>query len=161
VLAELMNEDGHRDARAAVAALLKSIGLKRINDRRPHRLPASARQKLVKRIGEFPVESEIVRCRARLCDAVRRHPSHGFRVWRIGDGQGVLARLHRADVIRDVFVAQSGACPAQALQERGRGVLIFLRDGAAGVPTHASRRSAQLGRSALAQWREVGSAPRS
>ena len=57
---------------------------------------------------------------------------------RIGDGEDVPARLHRADIIRDVF---GGANPVHAALQRfkaeGRGVLVFLRDGAAGVPTHA------------------------
>jgi 3,4-dihydroxy 2-butanone 4-phosphate synthase/GTP cyclohydrolase II len=77
---------------------------------------------------------------------------------RIGDGQGVLARLHRADVIRDVF---GGANPVHASLQRfkkeGRGVIIFLRDGAAGVPTHAIPQvgvSSEEARSR--QWREVG-----
>ena len=54
---------------------------------------------------------------------------------KIGDGKNVLARLHRADIIRDVF---GGANPVHAALQRfkqeGRGVLVFLRDGTAGVP---------------------------
>ena len=58
---------------------------------------------------------------------------------RIGDGKNVLARLHRADIIRDVF---GGGNPVHGVacassRPKGRGVLVFLRDGAAGVPTHA------------------------
>ena len=55
---------------------------------------------------------------------------------KIGDGKNVLARLHRADIIRDVF---GGANPVHAALQRfkaeGRGVIVILRDGAAGVPT--------------------------
>jgi 3,4-dihydroxy 2-butanone 4-phosphate synthase/GTP cyclohydrolase II len=53
----------------------------------------------------------------------------------IGDGRDIPARLHRADIIEDVF--GGGAAIASALesfQARGRGVLVYLRDGAAGVP---------------------------
>ena len=57
---------------------------------------------------------------------------------KIGDGKDVLARLHRADIIRDVF---GGANPVHAalqrFKEEGRGVIVILRDGAAGVPTQA------------------------
>jgi len=78
---------------------------------------------------------------------------------RIGDGKNIPARLHRADIIRDVF---GGANPVHASLERfkreGRGVLVFLRDGAAGVPTHAipqpDSTESEVARSR--SWREVG-----
>jgi len=78
---------------------------------------------------------------------------------RIGDGKDMPARLHRADIIRDVF---GGAHPVHAALQRfkqeGRGVIVFLRDGAAGVPTHAIPQagpiSSEVARSR--QWREVG-----
>jgi len=79
---------------------------------------------------------------------------------RIGDGRDILARLHRADIIRDVF-GGSGVSPVHTSLEHfkaeGRGVLVFLRDGAAGVPTHAipsGSTSSEVARSR--QWREVG-----
>ena len=54
---------------------------------------------------------------------------------KIGDGKNVLARLHRADLIRDVF---GGANPVHAalqrIKQEGRGVVVILRDGTAGVP---------------------------
>jgi 3,4-dihydroxy 2-butanone 4-phosphate synthase/GTP cyclohydrolase II len=77
---------------------------------------------------------------------------------RIGDGKNVLARLHRGDIIRDVF---GGAKPVHAALQRfkqeGRGVIVFLRDGTAGVPTHAIP-SGEIGSEAarIRQWREVG-----
>jgi 3,4-dihydroxy 2-butanone 4-phosphate synthase / GTP cyclohydrolase II len=78
---------------------------------------------------------------------------------RIGDGRDMLARLHRADIIRDVF---GGANPVHSSLERfkqeGRGVIVFLRDGAAGVPTHAIPQSGSTGSEVARsrQWREVG-----
>jgi 3,4-dihydroxy 2-butanone 4-phosphate synthase/GTP cyclohydrolase II len=77
---------------------------------------------------------------------------------KIGDGRGVLARLHRADVIRDVF---GGAHPVHAalhrFKQEGRGVIIFLRDGTAGVPTQAIPSGDQSSEAARTrQWREVG-----
>jgi 3,4-dihydroxy 2-butanone 4-phosphate synthase / GTP cyclohydrolase II len=77
---------------------------------------------------------------------------------RIGDGKNVLARLHRADIIRDVF---GGAHPVhsalQRFKQEGRGVLVFLRDGTAGVPIQAIPQDgteSEVARSR--QWREVG-----
>ena len=78
---------------------------------------------------------------------------------RIGDGKDMLARLHRADIIRDVF---GGANPVHAALQRfkqeGRGVIVFLRDGAAGVPTHAIPQAGSTGSEVARsrQWREVG-----
>src|SRR5204862_896666 len=73
--------------------------------------------------------------------------------------KAVPARLHRADIIRDVF---GGAHPVHAalgrFKQEGRGVLVFLRDGAAGVPTHAIPQPGPTGSEAARsrQWREVG-----
>jgi 3,4-dihydroxy 2-butanone 4-phosphate synthase/GTP cyclohydrolase II len=77
---------------------------------------------------------------------------------KIGDGRNVLARLHRADIIRDVF---GGANPVhtalQRIKQEGRGVIVFLRDGAAGVPTHAIPTSEDSSEAARTrQWREEG-----
>ena len=77
---------------------------------------------------------------------------------KIGDGKNVLARLHRADLIRDVF---GGANPVhtalQRLKQEGRGVIVILRDGTAGVPMNAIP-SGDTGSDAARtqQWREVG-----
>jgi len=71
----------------------------------------------------------------------------------------MLARLHRADIIHDVF---GGAHPInsalQRFKQEGRGVIVFLRDGAAGVPTHAIPQAGSTGSEVARsrQWREVG-----
>jgi 3,4-dihydroxy 2-butanone 4-phosphate synthase/GTP cyclohydrolase II len=159
VLAELMNDDGTVMRGAAVSAFAEHHKLKRISiaDLIAYR---QARDKLVKRVGEFPVKSEIGMLAGYAYvtpfDAVQHMAFvHG----RIGDGTNMLARLHRADIIRDVF---GGANPVhsslQRFKKEGRGVIIFLRDGAAGVPTHAipqaGATSSEEARSR--QWREVG-----
>jgi len=159
VLAELMNDDGTVMRGPAVAAFAEAHSLKRISiaDLIAYR---QVRDKLVKRIGEFPVETEIGTLQGFAYvtpfDAIQHM---AFVYGRIGDGESVLARLHRADVIRDLF---GGASPIHAslrrFKKEGRGVLVFLRDGAAGVPTHqipqAGVRSSEEARSR--QWREVG-----
>jgi 3,4-dihydroxy 2-butanone 4-phosphate synthase / GTP cyclohydrolase II len=118
-----------------------------------------AREKLVKRVGEFQVKSEIGTLTGYAYvtpfDAVHHMAVvHG----KIGDGKNVLARLHRADIIRDVF---GGANPVhsalQRLKEEGRGVIVILRDGAAGVPTQSIPSDDQNSEAARTkQWREVG-----
>jgi 3,4-dihydroxy 2-butanone 4-phosphate synthase/GTP cyclohydrolase II len=159
VLAELMNDDGTVMRGAVVTAFADRHKLKQVSiaDLIAYR---QVRDKLVKRIGEFPVKSEIGTLTGYAYvtpfDAVQHMAFvHG----RIGDGRDVLARLHRADIIRDVF---GGANPVHAalrrFKDEGRGVLVFLRDGAAGVPTHAipqsGSTSSEVARSR--QWREVG-----
>jgi 3,4-dihydroxy 2-butanone 4-phosphate synthase/GTP cyclohydrolase II len=160
VLAELMNDDGTVTRGAAVSAFAQQHGLKLISiaDLIAYR---QTRDKLVKRLAEFPVKSEIGPLQGYAYvtpfDAVQHM---AFVFGRLGDGKDVLARLHRADIIRDVF---GGAHPVHAalhrFKQEGRGVLIFLRDGAAGVPTQAIPQAGDGTGSEVArsrQWREVG-----
>ena len=159
VLAELMNDDGTVMRGAVVTAFAEQHRLQRVSiaELIAYR---QARDKLVKRIGEFPVKSEI----GTLAGYAYMTPFDGvqhmaFVHGRIGDGKGVLARLHRADIVRDVF---EGAHPVHAalrrFKEEGRGVIVFLRDGAAGVPTHAIPQAGGTGSEVARsrQWREVG-----
>jgi 3,4-dihydroxy 2-butanone 4-phosphate synthase/GTP cyclohydrolase II len=160
VLSELMNDDGTVMRGPAVTAFAERHKLKQVSiaDVIAYR---QARDKLVKRIGEFPVESKIGSLTGYAYvtpfDAIQHM---AFVYGRIGDGRDILARLHRADIIRDVF-GGGGVSPVHTSLERfkaeGRGVLVFLRDGAAGVPTHAipsGSTSSEVARSR--QWREVG-----
>ncbi|MSP45909.1 MAG: 3,4-dihydroxy-2-butanone-4-phosphate synthase [Xanthobacteraceae bacterium] len=158
VLSELMNDDGTVMRGAGVAAFAQRHKLTQISiaDIIAYR---QAREKLVKRVGEFPVKSEIGTLTGYAYvtpfDAVHHMAVvHG----KIGDGKNVLARLHRADIIRDVF---GGANPVHAalqrLKEEGRGVIVILRDGAAGVPTQSIPSGDQNSEAARTkQWREVG-----
>ena len=79
---------------------------------------------------------------------------------KIGDGKNVLARLHRADIIRDVFGgAQSGPRRARSASRRKAAASwSILRDGTAGVPVQPSRAEAEPSSEAsrAEQWREVG-----
>src|SRR5437879_773369 len=130
VLAELMNDDGTVMRGAAVTDFAERHKLKRITiaELIAYR---QARDKLVKRIGEFPVESEVGTLQGYAYvtpfDAIHHM---AFVYGRIGDGKGVLARLHRADVIRDVFGGANWVHSSlQRFKQEGRGVIVFLRDG--------------------------------
>ena len=158
VLSELMNDDGTVMRGPAVAAFADRHKLKRVSiaDLISYR---QARDKLVKRVGEFPVKSEIGTLAGYAYVTPFDNVQHmAFVHGRIGDGRDILARLHRPDIIRDVF---GGANPVhstlQRFKETGRGVIVFLRDGAAGVPTHTLP-SGDAGSEAARtkQWREVG-----
>jgi 3,4-dihydroxy 2-butanone 4-phosphate synthase/GTP cyclohydrolase II len=69
----------------------------------------------------------------------------------------VPARLHRADIIGDIFGAGLIPKVLQRFKEEGRGVLVYLRDGAAGVPANLVGAEPPDSEGARAmQWREVG-----
>src|SRR5882757_6374759 len=99
VLSELMNDDGTVTRGDAVRQFAERHKLKRITiaELIAYR---QARDKLVKRIGEFPVESEIGTLQGYAYVTPFDAIQHMAIVYgRIGDGRGVLARLHRADII--------------------------------------------------------------
>jgi 3,4-dihydroxy 2-butanone 4-phosphate synthase/GTP cyclohydrolase II len=78
---------------------------------------------------------------------------------RVGDGHKVLTRLHRADIIADVFGGAKTIHQVLArFKAEGRGVLILLRDGTAGVPVISIPKSADTasGAARTRQWREIG-----
>jgi 3,4-dihydroxy 2-butanone 4-phosphate synthase/GTP cyclohydrolase II len=159
VLAELMNDDGTVMRGPQIAAFAERHKLARVTiaDLIAYR---QARERLVERVGEFPVESEI----GTLCGyAYLTHFDPFYHVafvyGDIGDGRAVPTRLHRANLILDVF---GGAKAVRKTLERfkaeGRGVLVMLRDGAAGVPVVRIPKSDETasGEARSRQWREVG-----
>jgi 3,4-dihydroxy 2-butanone 4-phosphate synthase/GTP cyclohydrolase II len=159
VLSELMNDDGTVMRGPAVAAFARKHGLKALSiaDLIAYR---QAREKLVTRVGEFPVNSEIGELQGYAYMTPFDSVYHmAFVYGAIGDGLNIPARLHRADIIRDLF---EGGKPIRSALARfkteGRGVIVLLRDGTAGVPIQAIPR-AGYGSSEEArvrQWREVG-----
>ena len=159
VLAELMNDDGTVMRGSQVAAFAEKHNLKRVSiaDVIAYR---QIRDKLVKRIREFPVKSEIGTLAGYAYVTPFDNVHHmAFVHGRIGDGENILARLHRPDIVRDVF---GGANPVHAVLRKfkadGCGVLVYLRDGAAGVPTHEiPQPGATVSEAARSrQWREIG-----
>src|SRR5260370_30233813 len=159
VLAELMNDDGTVMRGPSVTAFAERHKLKQISiaDLIAYR---QVRDKLVKRIGEFPVQSKIGTLAGYAYvtpfDAIQHM---AFVYGRIGDGKNMLARLHRADIIRDVFGGGNSIdASLQRFKQEGRGVIVFLRDGAAGVPTHAIPQPGSTASEGARsrQWREVG-----
>ena len=75
----------------------------------------------------------------------------------IGDGRLMPARLHRCDIISDIF--GSGAIPKvlQRFKAEGRGTLVYLRDGSAGVPVNFGGADPPGADGVRAtQWREIG-----
>ena len=139
-------------------AFAKSHGLKRtpVADLIAYR---QAREKLVTRVAEFTVTSEIGELGgyAYVTPFDKVH-HYAFVYGNIGDGNNVPTRLHRANVLEDVF---GGAKPIHAALSRfkaaGQGVLVYLRDGTSGVPTTTvGEETTGSEHERSVQWREVG-----
>jgi 3,4-dihydroxy 2-butanone 4-phosphate synthase/GTP cyclohydrolase II len=159
VLAELMNDDGTVMRGPQVAAFARTHNLTYISIAELIAYRQS-REKLVKRVGEFPSDSEIgtLKGYAYVTPFDRVHHM-AFVYGDLADGRDIPARLHRADVIGDVF---GGAKAIRATLARfkaeGRGVIVYLRDGTAGVPVAEIPRDGDTGTDAARsqQWRDVG-----
>jgi 3,4-dihydroxy 2-butanone 4-phosphate synthase/GTP cyclohydrolase II len=158
VICELVNDDGTVMRGPDVTRFAERHKLNRISvaDLIAYR---QAREKLIERVAEFPVSSDIGTLKGYAYVTPFDKVHHfAFVYGRIGDGRGVLARLHRADVIGDVF---GHAKPIQSALQRFKGeaggVIIYLRDGTAGVPITAIPHEASGAEAARTrQWREVG-----
>ena len=137
-ICELVNDDGTVMRGPQVAAFAQQHALQRISvaDLIAYR---QAREKLVSRVAEFKVASEIGELAgyAYVTPFDKVH-HYAFVYGNIGDGANVPTRLHRANVLEDVF---GGAKPIHAALDRfktaGQGVLVYLRDGTSGVPISA------------------------
>ncbi len=158
VLAELMNDDGTVMRGPDLAAFAERHKLQRVSIAELIAF-RQARDKLIERAGEFPVESEIGTLTGYAFLTPFDPVYHmAFVYGQIGDGRNVLTRLHRANIISDVF---GGARPIhQSLAKfkaAGRGVMVLLRDGTAGVPIVSIPKSDTASDEARTrQWREVG-----
>ena len=159
VLAELMNDDGSVMRGPDVAAFAERHALKLISiaDLIAYR---QAREKLIERVGEFSVASEVGTLKGYAYVTPFDKVHHmAFVYGNLGDGTNVLARLHRANLISDMF---GGAKPVRTALQRfkreGGGVIVVMRDGTAGVPLTAipkdGNRESETARNQ--QWREVG-----
>ena len=159
VLSELMNDDGTVMRGPVVAAFAKKHGLKLLSiaDLIAYR---QAREKLVTRVGEFPVASEIGTLQGYAYVTPFDQVHHmAFVFGAIGDGTNVPARLHRADIVRDLFGGGKAIHASLGrFKQEGRGVFVLLRDGTAGVPIQAIPRSGNGSseEARVRQWREVG-----
>ncbi|HEV8031365.1 MAG TPA: 3,4-dihydroxy-2-butanone-4-phosphate synthase [Stellaceae bacterium] len=157
-ICELVNDDGTVMRGLQVTAFAKRHSLKRISvaDLIAYR---QAREKLVNRVAEFKIDTEDGEFTgyAYVTPFDKVH-HYAFVYGEIGDGRGVPTRLHRANVVEDVF---GGAKTIHAALSRfkhaGRGVLVYLRDGTSGVPTTAlseESTASELERSR--QWKDIG-----
>ena len=157
VICELANDDGTVMVGPQIEAFAAKHRLTRISvaELIAYR---QAREKLVERVASFAVQTPIGEMTAY---AYRTHFDEvlhfAFVHGSVGDGRDVPARLHRADIVSDIFGSGTIDRVLQGFKRDGRGVLVYLRDGAAGVPANlagAAPVSAEGER--VNQWREIG-----
>jgi len=157
-ICELVNDDGTVMRGPQVAGFARQHRLKRISvaDLIAYR---QAREKLVTRVADFKVASDFGEFAgyAYLTPFDKVH-HYAFVYGKIASGSDVPTRLHRANVIEDVFGgAKSIHAALSRFKAEGCGVLVYLRDGTSGVPASSIGEGAspsELERSE--QWREVG-----
>ncbi|MDI4656170.1 3,4-dihydroxy-2-butanone-4-phosphate synthase [Xanthobacter autotrophicus] len=160
VIAELVNDDGTVQRGPQVTAFAEKHSLTRISvaDLISYR---QAREKLVTRAAEFPVPTCVGELQGFSYVTPFDPVNHLALVkGRIGDGEKVLVRLHRADPIADAFGGGKSIQRAlERIEAEGRGVLVYLRDGTAGVPAIAMGHGTEKSSSEIERdrhWREVG-----
>src|SRR5258707_4893254 len=95
-----------------------------------------AREKLIERVSTLTTDSPIGRLQGYAYRSPFDSIAHVAFVYNgIGDGKNVLTRFHKPNIVKDIF---TGPKRMQAVLEHfrkaGSGVLVYLRDGAAGVP---------------------------
>lgn len=158
VLSELMKDDGTVMRGPDVAAFAEKHKLAQVSIAELIAYRQS-RDKLVERVSEFQLASDIgtLKGYAYVTPFDRVHHM-AFVYGDLADGKNVPARLHRADVIGDVFGGAKTIRAALArFKKEGRGVIIYLRDGTAGVPVVVPQDSDGGTEAARTkQWREVG-----
>jgi len=157
VICELANDDGTVMRADQIKAFGETHKIKRISvaDLIAYR---QAREKLVERVASFPVTTAIGEVTG-YAYVTPFDPVHHFAFvhGKIGDGRAMPTRLHRANVLTDVF--GGGDQIARALtrfEKEGRGVLIYLRDGTSGVPVQTLKGQANSDDARQQQWREIG-----
>jgi len=155
VICELANDDGTVMKGAQIVAFAEKHGLKQITvaDLIAYR---QSREKLVERVHTFPIKTAYGEMTGHVYITPFEDTQHfAFVMGKLGDGEKVPARLHRADVVADVLGgANTIQCALRRFQQEGRGVLVYLRDGTAGVPIKSVEDDSDALRSQ--QWREVG-----
>jgi 3,4-dihydroxy 2-butanone 4-phosphate synthase/GTP cyclohydrolase II len=157
VISELMNDDGtvmkgEQVARFARANKLKHVTIAELIAYR------QAREKLIERVCTFTTDSPIGPMQGYAYRSPFDEIAHMAFVYNsIGDGRNVLTRFHKPNIVRDIFTGPKHMKSVlEHFKKNGSGVLVYLRDGAAGVPVAPlpEQKSAEADRNK--QWREVG-----
>jgi 3,4-dihydroxy 2-butanone 4-phosphate synthase/GTP cyclohydrolase II len=156
VICELANDDGTVMVGDQIDAFARVHDIQKISvaDLIAYR---QSREKLVERVSVFTVKTTIGEVTG-YAYQTRFDPVQHFAFvhGRIGDGLRVPTRLHRVDIINDVLGGATVINKAlQRFKAEGHGVLVYLRDGTAGVPVSTGVPGTS-DEARIVQWREVG-----
>ncbi|MCB1488404.1 MAG: 3,4-dihydroxy-2-butanone-4-phosphate synthase [Bauldia sp.] len=166
VLAELVNDDGTVMRGPEVTAFAEKHGLRQISVADLIAWRQSS-ERLVERVGSFQIETKGGPAQA-IAYRTEWDPTEHLAIvfGEIGDGRALPVRLHREVVTQDVFAAKS---PIDRIIERfgngGRGIIVYLREGAVGVATSDERPRDRAGigeehhgtaDARRREWREIG-----
>jgi 3,4-dihydroxy 2-butanone 4-phosphate synthase/GTP cyclohydrolase II len=158
VICELVNDDGTVKRGPENVAFARQHGLKIISvaDLIAYR---QSRERLVEQENSFEVATPIGKARGIAYSTPFDSVRHLALVFGdISGGKDIPVRLHREDVVADVFGGPQGLSGVYDVFKReGRGILVYLREGTAGVP--AGEMGIERSESAAARadtWRDVG-----
>jgi 3,4-dihydroxy 2-butanone 4-phosphate synthase/GTP cyclohydrolase II len=170
VVAELVNDNGTVKRLPDLLQFAEEHGLKIVSiaDIIAYR---QRRERLVERVAEFQVETTIGMAKAIAYSTPFDSVQHLALIFGdVHNGTAVPVRIHRENIIEDVFAHSSPTHEStisralKRFQSDGRGILLYLREGSSGVPAWALGGSPPPAEAEKAQseatrdhdWREVG-----
>jgi 3,4-dihydroxy 2-butanone 4-phosphate synthase/GTP cyclohydrolase II len=157
VISELMNDDGTVMKGQQVADFAAKHSLKHVTiaDMIAYR---QAREKLIERVSSFITESPIGPLQGYSYRSPFDPIHHvAFVYGHIGAGKNVLTRFHKSNIVKDIFFGPKNMQKVlDQFKKAGCGVLIYLRDGAAGVPVTPIDAPSSAEADRNRQWREIG-----
>nr|WP_298685886.1 3,4-dihydroxy-2-butanone-4-phosphate synthase [uncultured Dongia sp.] len=157
LIAELVNDDGSvkRLPDILTFAAEHKLLVVSIDDLIAYR---QQRESLITRTSEGDIQTAIGPARAVVYSTALDAAHHIAVVYGdIGDGRDIVIRLQQEEAVTDVFDPERGSVmrALKKIKAAGRGVIVYLREGAVGVtPTAPHPAGSQASR--LEQWREVG-----
>jgi 3,4-dihydroxy 2-butanone 4-phosphate synthase/GTP cyclohydrolase II len=167
VLSELVNDDGtvKRGSQVAEFAAEHDLKMVSVSDLIAWR---QRTERLVERINEQPLETVVGPAYA-MTYSTPYDPMHHVAIvyGDILDGRNVPVRLQLESVLDDVFgKAQPLDATMRDFAERGRGIIVYLREGSVGVARQSLRPRSDLeaaeneehdsAQTRQEQWREIG-----
>ena len=158
VICELVNDDGTVKRGPQVMAFAREFGFKIISvaDLIAYR---QRRERLVEQISQFDVETAIGTAKGfAYVTPFDQVEQLALVFGDVSSGKPVPVRLHRENVLEDVFGTRTTLTRVfEIFKREGAGILVYLQEGAAGVP--AGQLAAEKSGSARQReqaWRDVG-----
>jgi 3,4-dihydroxy 2-butanone 4-phosphate synthase/GTP cyclohydrolase II len=158
VICELVNDDGSVKRGPQVLAFAREHGFRIISvaDLIAYR---QRRERLVEQTAQFDVETAIGKARGfSYVTPFDQVEQLALVYGDVSSGRNIPVRLHRENVLEDVFGPRTTLSKVfEVFKREGRGILVYLQEGAAGVPA-GQLAAEKTGSAAQRQqtWRDVG-----